>query len=766
MVGTSLSRQAQRLLLRLTVAAGLMLFFALALRPALDQSPTNDEPVHLTRGVLLNQSADLSLQGGHTPLSHWLIGLLTRTERDLPDVRELASWPANDRPTIAGDLLWRSGVDVERLLFLGRLPIIWSALLMGAGMALWCLAIVQSSWIAGRPAGAAGRLVALATTMVLFATSPNLLASAALATTDMVSTVTYFLTICAWWFYWQKSGRLRWVLTGVLLGLGLAAKLTGILLIPLVLMLAYVTYRRGDSFVRPALVWLSLLPVAGMTLWIVYAFQIRPVPLANYWETWATVLNHVESGHTSFFLGEVSGSGWWSYFPVTLLIKTPLPMILLSVAALIGLASARAWRLLAFLLLPVGGILAAAMTSRLNIGYRHVLPALPFLIIMVAAAVPLYLPRRAGRWALGIGLAWATVSALWVHPHHLAYFNELVGGPAQGHRYLGDSNLDWGQDLKLLAAYGREVGDELRYSYNGVADVETYGLWQPSLTTPEGDGAPGFSPANPAPGRYAISASHWQGILPDRDIFDWFQRREPDGTLGYSILLYDVAAALEGDWIASCASPAPLLPAGDAEHLVGVDEARHVAFDCLESWVFPSGGSGWYVLPRMDDAWWIEPYLARGALTQVYDHRATEISPDYAVYYWAGGDPAQAFGGRAATGTDDPAALPVSFGGTAALEGYAGSGPEWLTLWSVRTATTRPLSVQAHLIAPDGSRRVDDGLGYTANQWQPGDRFVQRHRFGPDAPPGDLETGLYDFTTGQPLGPPVRLAPSEPALSE
>jgi hypothetical protein len=759
MVGTPLSRQAQRLLLRLTAAAGILLFFALALRPALDQSPTNDEPVHLTRGLLLNQRADLSLQGGHTPLSHWLIGLLMRTEGGLPDVRELASWPANDRPTIAGDLLWRSDVDVGRLLFLGRLPIIWSALIVGAGMALWCLAIV-------RPADQPGRAAALATVMVLFATSSNLLASAALATTDMVATVTYFLTICAWWFYWQRPGWVRWLLTGVLLGLGLAAKLTGILLVPLVLILAYAYYRRGASLLRPALIGLALLPVAGLTLWIVYAFQVRPVPLANYWETWATVLNHVESGHTSFFLGQVSGSGWWSYFPVSLLIKTPLAVILLAAAALLGLLWARAWRLLAFLLFPVGAILAAAMTSRLNIGYRHVLPALPFVIVLIGAAVPLFWKRPAGRRAVGIGLAWAAAAALFVHPHHLAYFNELVGGPARGYRYLGDSNLDWGQDLKLLASYGREVGDDLRYSYNGVADVRAYGLWQPSLTTPEGEGAPGFAPANPAPGRYAISASHWQGILPDRDLFDWFQRREPDGMLGYSILLYDVAAALEGEWIASCASPAPLLPAAEAERLVGAGQTRHVTFDCQESWVFPAGGPGWYVLPRTEGGWWITPYLAGGALTQVYDHRATEMSPDYAVYYWAGGDPAQALGGSATTAGGAPAALPVAFGGTASLEAYAGSGPEWLTLWSVREATNRPLSVQAHLIAPDGSRRVDDGLGYTANQWQPGDRFVQRHGFGPDAPPGELETGLYDFTTGEPLAPPVRLLPSEPALSE
>lgn len=34
--------------------------------------------------------------------------------------------------------------------------------------------------------------------------------------------------------------------------------------------------------------------------------------------------------------------------------------------------------------------------------------------------------------------------------HQLVYFNELAGGPENGHEHLFHSNLNWGQDLLIL----------------------------------------------------------------------------------------------------------------------------------------------------------------------------------------------------------------------------------------------------------------------------------------------------------------------------
>lgn len=51
-----------------------------------------------------------------------------------------------------------------------------------------------------------------------------------------------------------------------------------------------------------------------------------------------------------------------------------------------------------------------------------------------------------------------TASTLRVYPHQLAYFNELAGGPKNGHKHLLHSSLDWGQDLLLAGEWMRERG--------------------------------------------------------------------------------------------------------------------------------------------------------------------------------------------------------------------------------------------------------------------------------------------------------------------
>jgi len=49
--------------------------------------------------------------------------------------------------------------------------------------------------------------------------------------------------------------------------------------------------------------------------------------------------------------------------------------------------------------------------------------------------------------------AWLVFSAVKVFPDYLSYFNELVGGSDSGWKYLDDSNVDWGQDLKRLKKF-------------------------------------------------------------------------------------------------------------------------------------------------------------------------------------------------------------------------------------------------------------------------------------------------------------------------
>ncbi len=99
-----------------------------------------------------------------------------------------------------------------------------------------------------------------------------------------------------------------------------------------------------------------------------------------------------------------------------------------------------------------------------------------------------------------------------------------------------DCNLDWGQDLKLLARHLETAGsgELVRLAYFGPTPPEVYGLHNYAPVSPENE-------MNPEPGFYAVSATRLQNLYgfqraPNR--FRWLRDRPPDHQVGYSILLY------------------------------------------------------------------------------------------------------------------------------------------------------------------------------------------------------------------------------------
>jgi hypothetical protein len=197
----------------------------------------------------------------------------------------------------------------------------------------------------------------------------------------------------------------------------------------------------------------------------------------------------------------------------------------------------------------------ASMTSSLNIGYRHLLPMLPFLSVHIGrlasssrSLISLPLRRRVRRLLPLSLVIWLALSTLLIYPHFLAYFNPIGGGPQNGWHILVDSNIDWGQDMKGLRAWmEREEVERVRLAWFGTARPEYYGVCHDLLPgLPYGfllwDDPP-FDPENPEPGIYAISVTSLVGVaLPDPDLYAWFRARQPDERIGYSLFIYRVAA--------------------------------------------------------------------------------------------------------------------------------------------------------------------------------------------------------------------------------
>jgi hypothetical protein len=169
--------------------------------------------------------------------------------------------------------------------------------------------------------------------------------------------------------------------------------------------------------------------------------------------------------------------------------------------------------------------LPACLLSHLNIGQRHILPTYPAMFVLAGAAAAWLVQRHWVRWVmtslLVALLVWFIGASVFVRPHYLAYFNELVGGPRQGYRHLVDSSLDWGQDLPGLRQYLDSHGlnqpgqTQVYLSYFGTGDPAYYGIHTRLL--------PGY-PQAPAPadarrlvapltgGCYCISATTFQAI--------------------------------------------------------------------------------------------------------------------------------------------------------------------------------------------------------------------------------------------------------------
>jgi len=295
-----------------------------------------------------------------------------------------------------------------------------------------------------------------------------------------------------------------------------------------------------------------------MVLWSSDNALLRP--WSQYFLGLLVALKGSRWGQPVFFLGTSYSTGIRTYFPVAYLLKEPLALHLLTLIA-IGSAlvlwrpSLREWgqgaltrgiakHFTEFSFLVVLAVYwSALIRSNMNIGVRHLLPAFPFMFVLISKQIVDLMDRlrRPGKHAavlacatLGVLLAWQALTVLHVHPSYMAYFNELAGGPEGGWRYLNDSNLDWGQDVKRLAQFiDRQGANEIHADFFGPADAGYY--FHEKFKGPVGC-------AVPPRGWVAVSAMLYPGAPWNKECD--YRRFLPFGSLkariGYSIFVFYV----------------------------------------------------------------------------------------------------------------------------------------------------------------------------------------------------------------------------------
>ncbi len=748
----------------------LWLMFSLALTSLDNLGPTFDEQGFLVRGLGYLREGNHHMRVGHPLGLNALNAALLVSDSAVRLPTEDPSWAGTDFHRPAELFLWEIGNNVEHVMFLGRLPTIWLGLLLVALAARWARQL--AGWGAGL------------LTLALLALDPNMLAHSRLTTTDFGLAAGALVAGYTLWWFWQRPSWSRAILAGIAFGLLQNTKFTAGLFVPLfaLIILVNLRIRNTEYGIRNTLRTLVMLTIAyvliaPLTLWAAYGFQVGPLPdslptlpqlggltlpLSHHLEQLLDIGGRLQKSTPAFLLGNYSDSGWWYYFPIAFLLKTPLPTLLLF--ALAALAYLRLtigglrkrwrltidhWQLAIFLLLPAFGYFAIALTTDINLGYRHLLPILPFLYVFIAATLPhLKFTIYNSKFTI-LPLLWLLAIALWLHPYYLAYFNLFAGGPDGGWRYLVDSNLDWGQDLGNLKEWMDENGvNHVWLSYFGEGRPEYYGInytgldsWPPRLMDPT---ARPFSPHDPAPGTYAISATTLQGVhFANHDQFAYFRQQEPRAKIGYSIFIYDVAQRGEMVELALGNLQLDELAPADFARFQS-NQVRPYWFDATDSLLIPESNNRWLALPGSpglaDEMGWTKEW---------------ELAAETAVYRLYRLPPAD-------EGVLLPRAKFLHEGGSIGLlhwvvaeTAVAGQPLTLLTDWH-KTSRAAPLKIFIHVTNGAGEIVAQwDGLGAKWQGWRPQSRLWQRHVIPLPAnlPPGqyDLRLGVYEPENGRRL---------------
>jgi len=534
------------------LVALLLAFMAACMtRAALNESQAYDEGFHLVAGLSYWTKGDFRLNPEHPPLGKLLSGapLLAYSVR-LPDMPE--AWNNANQVAFSDPFLYHNQLSARKLLLLGRLAIIAVTLALGLAIAIW----TRSRF------SAAATLIAL----FLLATDSNFLAHGHYITTDVLAAATFFLAAITWAFYLESGKLIHLAAAAVALGLALAGKYSALFLIPVHLLL-YLLFRaqgrrRVFTVMAGALVVLALVygpesaklfrkdalepmtqhttlnTTAGVKAH--YVSTLLHLPAHRYLLGLWMVASHNEEGQHSYLLGRITQGGDWRYFPIAFLVKTPTATLLLIVMTVLALPwLLRPWSpsrtaLLLYPLIYFGW----CISSRLNIGHRHLLPVYPFLFVAAGIALSHCWRQKWPRVTLVVLIAAVSIQAAElarVHPHYLSFFNTLAGGPISGPRYLLDSNIDWGQDARYLKAWmDRNRIEVVCLSYFGLANLQYYGIREaPLVLMNEQERAEQDCVA-------AISVNNLYDLYLPEGTHAWARRLKPVGRIGYSMYLYDL----------------------------------------------------------------------------------------------------------------------------------------------------------------------------------------------------------------------------------
>jgi len=566
----------------------------LAFSSSAGDSLTMDESPHIASAYSYVSTGDYRLNPEHPPLlkllsgySIWLGGKLTNQAIYFPN--NISAW--TDKVNAQWDMgyafIFKAGNDANFIIWWARLPTILLLLLGGVYITYSVYYHTKSKAIS---------LIVL----VLYAFSPSVIAHGRLVTTDLIASLFFIAVIDIWIRYLQNSTKKHLFLLTLAIGLAFLSKFSTILLLPMMfisgfgyILIKYWSYNKqilskSLILIRDGIiVALGVLVIINFVYWIamrnmsIYTQlqlvqdsfpqdnqistitkqnlnHIIQAPAMRYFGQYllgqAMVIQRVGGGNTTFLLGKFTNQSFIEYFPLTYLLKENLAIILSSIAIILAsiigiiknfnskvLSQSKVKILNHWYEITVAVMIIIywiiSIRGNLNLGIRHILPAVILTYILIAIGiVKILLPFKFSKTILGVFLCLYIFASLNTYPNYISYLN-ILAGQQQGYQIFTDSNLDWGQDLKRLNNWTKQQNiDTLYIDYFGTADIQYY--------LPNTKIIPVKSSDGPKIGYTAISATMLQDsfykrkINPNYQEYWWLAWRKPDYIIGNSILIY------------------------------------------------------------------------------------------------------------------------------------------------------------------------------------------------------------------------------------
>ncbi len=581
------------------IVLGLLLILSAALfYESYYDTPTYDEPANIAAAYAYVYKNDFRIYPDNPPLVKILAGLALfplRNSIKFPEKLETYTNPEKfDLYVFGRDFLYKSGNDAQKIILLSRLPNI--VITVGLGLLLYLFA----KKLSGQNAG----LLAL----LLYSLDPNVRGHGHILAFDLplafIIVLILFFTIS----HLSDLGNLKYfLLISFLFALGFLTKFTFLFFAVIYFFTLFLYKRRLAIYL-----FISSLLVSFGALWLfgiltnynrvtldydklpliasaneqlknnIIWQTMRELPVPYYYkEGIMTMYTHSLAGQPAYLLGEVrSRNDWFLYFPVSFLLKVPIPtQIIIYLAMFYTFIIYLRTRLLSsrpkersderrdlpmledsstpsqkaqslgmtgstwFFLIGFFFLLCMMFFSHINNVFRYLFPT--YVLWILGASQIIFVAAKPKEAIFAALFVYLFLTSFFSFPYDLSYTNELTGIPPYGYKYLSDSEIDWGQDLGRLGKWLKENSldkETITLSYLGTADPEYYSIKYQPLH---------YDMLNSLKGTVAISAgnlalSDWQvtgtadyklGLV--KAPLDFLRAKKPEAVIGKSIFVYE-----------------------------------------------------------------------------------------------------------------------------------------------------------------------------------------------------------------------------------